>query len=280
MLITDTAAMEYEKLPISARGMRTSRKLLREGEALPGMGYYALLAKFHEGDEIFTAPRHRHDFEQIRFGVSGHMDFGPGLECGAGQVAYFPAGAFYGPEKIVGAEQLLLQWSRDWVTRAQNKVAMEELKKHGTFGSHGLYTYADADGVTHEIDGPQAVWEHVYKRPQVIREPRYKSPIMMSPDAYEWVDGGGISGKMLGRFTEDDVTIQMIRWDDAGVTHHLDSIRTTLAFVLKGAVTVEDQTCVAQTAIWSDFGERHELIGESGAEVICFGFPIDRAGES
>jgi hypothetical protein len=280
VLITDTTSMEYEKLPVSARGMRTSRKLLREGEALPGMGYYALIAKFHEGDEVFTAPRHRHDFEQIRFGVSGHMDFGPGLECDAGQVAYFPAGAYYGPERIVGAEQLLLQWSREWVTRAQNKEAMEELKKRGSFGAHGLYTYVDEDGVTREIDGPQAVWEWVYQRPQVIREPRYASPIMMSPDAYQWVDQGGQSSKVLGRFTENDVNIQMVRWDDAGVVHHLEPNRTTLAFVLKGAVTVDDQSCGPQTAVWSDFGESHDLIGEAGAEVIFFGFPIDHAGQA
>jgi hypothetical protein len=57
MLITDTASMEYERLPVSSRGMRTSRNLLREGEALPGVGYYALIVKFQDGDELFTAPR-------------------------------------------------------------------------------------------------------------------------------------------------------------------------------------------------------------------------------
>jgi redox-sensitive bicupin YhaK (pirin superfamily) len=134
--------------------------------------------------------------------------------------------------------------------------------------------------VTHEVDGPQAVWEWVYKRPQVIREPRYASPIMMSPDAYQWVDEGGISSKMLGRFTEDDVNIQMVRWDDAGTVHHLGPNRTTLTFVLKGAIAVADQACAEQTAVWSDFEESHELIGEAGAEVICFGFPIDHAGRS
>jgi hypothetical protein len=94
---------------------------LREGEALPGLGYYARLTKFHEGDETFTAPRHRHEFEQIRFGVSVHRAFGPHLESDPGDVIYFPATAYDGPEIITGAEQLLVQWSRTWVTLAQQR---------------------------------------------------------------------------------------------------------------------------------------------------------------
>ena len=69
MLITDTAAMEWERLRVSSRNMRTSRKLLREGEALPGMGLYALLVKLHDGAEKFTTPRHRHNFAQLRIGL-------------------------------------------------------------------------------------------------------------------------------------------------------------------------------------------------------------------
>jgi hypothetical protein len=267
--------------------MRTSRKLLREGEALPGMGYYALIAKFHEGAEIFTAPRHRHDFQQIRFGISGFMDFGPGLECETGEIGYFPAGAYYGPEHIEGAEQLLIQWSREWVFRAENRVAMDELSRTGRW-EHGMYYYTDESGAECEVDGPQAVWEHVYKRPQVIQKARYKSPIMMTPDAYEWIEGEGVSSKALGRFTEDDVTVDMVRWDETGPAWTLESNRTSLVWVLKGEVTVDWQAhtglvsqgpavpCGPQTAIWSDLGEAHDLRGDASSEVLIIGFPVER----
>jgi hypothetical protein len=291
LLITDTTQMEYERLPVSSRGMRTSRKLLREGEALPGMGYYALIAKFHEGAEVFTAPRHRHGFQQIRVGLSGFMDFGPGLECEAGEVGYFPAGAYYGPERIEGAEQLLIQWSREWVFRSQNKAAMEELSRSGRW-EHGLYYYLDESGEEREVDGPQAVWEHVYNRPQVIQKARYKSPIMMAPDAYDWVAGEGLSSKSLGRFTEDDVRVDMVRWDETGPAQTLEVDRTSLVWVLKGRVRVDwpawpssaepaaTEPCGPQTAIWSDLGEVHELVGDAGAEVLVIGFPVERPRSS
>ena len=151
MIITDAAAMEWERLRTSSRNMRTSRKLLREGEALPGVGLYALLVKLHEGAEKFTAPRHRHNFSQIRIGLRGQMDFGPGLECEPGEVGFFPGGAHYGPEEINGAEYLLLQWGREWVTRAQDKQAMAELSRRGRF-EQGLYYYEE-DGAEKSIDG-------------------------------------------------------------------------------------------------------------------------------
>jgi hypothetical protein len=275
MRITDTDAMEFEQLPVSPRGMYTSRKMLREGEVLPGVGIYALIVKFHEGDKLFTAPRHSHNFEQIRFVLSGHMDFGPGTECEAGQVVYFPAGSYYGPERIEGGEQLLLQWGPDWVTYAQNQKAMRALEQKGKF-EHGKYTFTDENGAEKTIDGSQAVWEWTYKRPQVFVTPRYETPIKMSPDAFEWVKGQGISTKTMGRFTENDVVFEMIRWDGLGIAHSLGAERTSLLFVIKGSVSVAGTSHGKNTAIWSDFGETTDVVGEPETELISIGFPVRR----
>ncbi|MGI5144486.1 MULTISPECIES: hypothetical protein [unclassified Streptomyces] len=275
MLINDTATMEYEDLPVSPRGMFTSRKLLREGEVLPGVGVYALIAKFHEGEKLFTAPRHKHNFEQIRVVLSGHMDFGPGVVCDPGQVAYFPAGAPYGPERIEGGEQLLLQWGPDWVTHAQNQKAMRALEQKGEFRK-GRYHFVDENGEARQIDGSQAVWEWTYGRPQVFVEPRYEAPVKMSPEAFAWVRDGGISTKVMGRFTENDVTFSMLHWDDMDVAHHLEANRTSLMFVMHGSVTIAGTTCGKHATIWSDFGEAHDVVGEPGTEVICIGFPVAR----
>jgi hypothetical protein len=276
MLITDTTAMEWERLRVSSRNMRTSRKLLREGEALPGMGLYALLVKLHDGEEKFTAPRHRHNFAQIRVGLVGQMDFGPGLVCGPGDVGFFPSGAYYGPEEIDGAEYLLLQWGREWVFREQDKRAMAELSQRGRF-EHGMYYYEE-EGVGKSVDGKQAVWEHVYGRPEVIREPRYRSPIMMAPANFDWLKDGGLSCKPLGHFTEDDVTVVMVRWDGGDAAYSCAANRTSLVYVLRGAATVEGKRCGAQTAIWSDFGETCQLTGEAGAEAVVIGLPAARPG--
>lgn len=275
MRITDTDAMEFEQLPVSPRGMFTSRKLLLEGEVLPGVGIYALIAKFHAGDKLFTAPRHSHNFEQIRLVLSGHMDFGPGAVCDAGQVAYFPAGAYYGPERIEGGEQLLLQWGPDWVTHAQNQKAMRALEKQGKF-EHGKYTSRDERGREVTVDGSQAVWEWTYGRSQVFAKPRYETPVKMSPDAFEWVKGEGLSTKTMGRFTENDVYFGMVRWDGVGISHALGAERTSLLFVMKGLVSVAGTACRERTAIWSEYGETLDVVGEPGAEAISIGFPVRR----
>ena len=54
MEIIATAAMPWEPTPVNTRGGKVSRKILREGELLPGLGFYARLVKYHAGDSVFT----------------------------------------------------------------------------------------------------------------------------------------------------------------------------------------------------------------------------------
>ena len=55
------------------------------------------------------------------------------------------------------------------------------------------------------VDGYQAIWEHLNKRPMVYPKPRYSRPFMMDPANYEWVPVAGkpgIAEKLPGVFTE------------------------------------------------------------------------------
>ena len=66
---------------------------------------------------------------------------------------------------------------------------------------------------------------------------------MITPDNFDWIKDGGLSRKALGHFTEDDVTIEMVQWDGTGgPAHRFQPDRTSLAFVLKGAVTAAGQS--------------------------------------
>ena len=54
------------------------------------------------GEGEFNSPRHRHNFEQYRYMISGEADYPEGRMTD-GVLGYFPEGAHYGPqEKIVG----------------------------------------------------------------------------------------------------------------------------------------------------------------------------------
>src|SRR4051812_9641085 len=45
----------------------------------------------------YHSPRHRHNFEQIRYVIAGSATYGP-LQAEPGDCIYFPEGVYYGPQ--------------------------------------------------------------------------------------------------------------------------------------------------------------------------------------
>lgn len=88
----------------------------------------------------FYSPRHRHNFEQIRFVLDGELSFGRDGTLSAGMVGYFPEGVAYGPQtQSEGADvaTIVLQFGgasgSGYLSREEVHAGTEELKKHGTF---------------------------------------------------------------------------------------------------------------------------------------------------
>jgi len=180
------------------------------------------------GHGTFSAPRHKHNFDQIRYVVSGSPDFGHYQVASQGQSAFFPAGAAYGPETIEESEMLLIQWGQHWMTRAQHDETYSRMLQAGEF-KDGYYVTVDAAGNEQRADARNAVWETFNARKLVYPTPRYPQPVIMEPEGFEWRPAGpGVSGKVLGRFTEDDVYVGNYRWDEAGAVLTLGAERTAL----------------------------------------------------
>jgi hypothetical protein len=78
MKVIPTEEIEWETVVANARAGHVQRKHVREGEILPGVGYASDCYNYVSGDGVFTAPRHHHDFEQIRISIKGVQDFGLG----------------------------------------------------------------------------------------------------------------------------------------------------------------------------------------------------------
>lgn len=272
MQVRATAEMEW--VPLTKNNVRTgkvARKFLGEGEFLPGKGYVADLVQHLKG-EPFTAPRHRHNYEQIRFGIQGKQDYGAGIVCVDGGVGYFPEGAYYGPESIEDALVLVVQWGDEFVSRQQNNDAIEALKTRGEFRD-GIYTSIDENGKRYNRDAVQAIWEEVFKRSLEFPVPRYPQPIVMNPKGFAWTRlNDHVSWKCLGRFTERDLVIALVRWDRDG-GYELPAERTQMLFSTKGAINVDGSAYGAHTVVWSDFTESVTVSGEQGSEAICLGFP-------
>src|SRR5580704_6689941 len=77
------------------RGGIFHNRLLMEGE--PGTIDNFQLSMGRMGGAFFS-PRHRHNFEQIRFQLDGELDFARDGRMKTGMVGYFPEGMFYGPQ--------------------------------------------------------------------------------------------------------------------------------------------------------------------------------------
>src|ERR1700751_4090660 len=129
MEVIPTDELEWKTVVANARGGEVENKYVREGEILPGVGYAADCYNYVGGENVFTAPRHRHDFEQIRISMTGVQDFGQGQVPEEGWLAYFPAGAYYGPEAIKGASIFQIQWSDCWVSRAAHSLGFANLSE-------------------------------------------------------------------------------------------------------------------------------------------------------
>jgi hypothetical protein len=273
VFVSDTAAMPWDPVKANTRTGKISRKFIREGELAPGVGYTSDLVKYHGGHGVFSAPRHRHNFDQIRLTLSGETDYGYEQVAGPGDATFFPAGAYYGPERFEAAEIFLLQWSPDWVTREQSDAAYAELAKTGEF-KEGFYVSTGADGQEVRKDGTNAVWEAVNGKPLVIPSPKYRQPILMRPEGFGWRDeSSGVEVKDLGHFTDHDLNVVTYRWSETAELQ-LSAERTQILWIDSGAVSLDGRELGEKTMLFSDFGERHDLRGVRAGEATCIGLPV------
>ena len=159
-------------------------------------------------DKDFVSPRHRHNFEQFRFQLEGDLNFARDGEMTPGMLGYFPEGASYGPQTSEAtAMTIVLQFGgpsgSGYLSRKEVNAGMTELRKTGAFEA-GVYRRNEGEPGKRNMDGFQAIWEHVNGRPLQFPKPRYAQPIMMDQAHYEWVESehNGVSEKLLGVFTE------------------------------------------------------------------------------
>ena len=275
MFILETESIPWEPVTGNHRTGNIRRKFVREGELARGVGYTCDLVHYHRGAEVFTAPRHRHDFSQIRMTIEGTTDYGDSQIGDAGDTGYFPAGAFYGPERFEEAEIFLIQWSRDWVTREKSDAAFKRLSERGRFEG-GHYITTDDNGAEVRKDGANAVWEEVNQRQQVIPTPKYATPILMHPAGYDWEPAGEAAQvKDLGHFTEDDINVTVHRWEQGG-TIPLTPERTQIVWVADGSVRIGDRTVGARALFFSDAGEAHEVEGVDAGSATILRMPKSR----
>jgi hypothetical protein len=166
----------------------------------------------------YGTPRHRHNFDQIRFVLDGEFSSGTG-EIFAGQCAYFPEGTYYGPQhQDDDAIVLILQFPgpslAPYVTHTELDEARLALIAEGGRFKDGVYTREFADGRKINKDSHAACYEHVTGRKLELPEGRFRQPVIMLPETFQWVRDRkhpGVERKHLGTFAERRTGLSLVR---------------------------------------------------------------------
>ena len=148
----------------------------------------------------------------------------------------------------------------------------EELKKHGQF-KNGVYRRQVPFHGKKNVDGYQAIWEHMHQRPMVYPVPRYNKPIFMDARNFEWVAVAGASGvfeKLFGVFTERRSEAGLVKLD-AGASHTVRGHGIYL--VLSGTGEIAEQPMRKFTTLYLARSETATIKANETTELMHFGLP-------
>jgi len=179
-----------------------------------GSNLWLSLSEMEDG---WYSPRHRHNFDQIRYVLAGETGFTQ-WDLHAGECAYFPAGVRYGPQEQHGSALLLtLQFpgagGQYYLTPEQVEETVARLRAEDPdFGSGGKGI--DKDG--RERDSYEIVWETHQKTPVSYPAGGYDSPVLFDrsqPFADDHVVGGDVA--LIGAVESNGLQVLRVRSADS-----------------------------------------------------------------
>jgi hypothetical protein len=228
-----------------------------------------------EGD--FSSPRHRHNFDQFRFQLEGTMNFDRNGKMAAGAFGYFPEGAAYGPQSSEGrSSTAVLQFGgasgSGYLSRQEVQAGTEALKAFGSFAGGVFHRNDDVEG-RRNTDAYQAIWEHVNGQSMDYPRPRYRDPIVVDPDNYEWLALAGIPGveeKPLGTFTERQCAATLIKLARGAIYR---AGARSVYLVLSGSGVAHETPYRRLTAFRLDAAETTDVVARDDTEILRLVLP-------
>ena len=251
MRVSEASCAEADVVGSMRDGVLEQKFLLTGEDGTPG-NY--LLNVGRAGSGGWTTPRHRHNFDQIRYVMTGTYPYDKYKIMPEEWVAYFPEGVYYGPQdRPEGLEMMVCQFggaSRSgYLSAAQREEAKDRLKKKGEF-KNGVFTYYDEQSGRHNQDGFEACYEEAMGQKLIYSKPRYNDVILMDPSSCEWIPAAarGVFTKWLGSFTERNTRIGFIGIDADASYPAGEKSSVELLFLSKGRVSLNGREYGPQTA--------------------------------
>jgi hypothetical protein len=277
VVICDTNQMPFEEVR-RGRVHMIRRKRLPLDTGIPGVTMEYSLSIVPDG---YFTPRHRHNFDQIRYTLSGLQSTGHG-DLAGGEVGYFPEGSYYGPQKQEGeCACLVLQFQgasgERLLSNEEMNATYDKLIKAGGKFENGVYKGFKPDGTPKNRDSYEAIWEEHEGHELQFPAARYRDPVMMLADnARYWPDRKhpGVEIKHLGTFSEARTGIGFMRLKPgttlpAGIQEDAE-----LRFCIGGAFEYDGRSCGQGTYIFVPNGaEVKALRSTAGAEFFVITLP-------
>jgi hypothetical protein len=192
----------------------------------------------------YFTPRHRHNFDQIRYTLSGLQSTGYG-DLAPGECGYFPEGVHYGPQKQEEeCHALVLQYQgasgEHLLSNEEMNAAYTKMIAQGAVFEDGIFKGKRPDGGRLNKDAYEAIWEEHEGRELTFPKPRYRTPAMMPSENFRWVADGqrpGVETKHLGTFTELRTAIGFMRLAPRASLPGGRQADTELRYLLEGSVS-------------------------------------------
>lgn len=237
-----------------------------------GLNFRFFRSIYKGGNLAFESPRHHHNFQQFRWTETGSVNFGPGQDIAEGDIAYFPRGTYYGPQRKDEGVGILLQFGFGDEMPARRKpeaaedtleARIQEERWSARGGIETMEAVAPVDAA------PVAT---------TVPTERFSAPILMHPAAFQFHElGASVAAKWLGRFHDHDgekgdVAVMVLRLSEGG-EYKLPADRAQLGWTTTAGLEVEGQSYPRMTSFFSPRGDEAVLRGLSGAEMIIIEFP-------
>jgi len=232
-------------------------------------------------DGYFT-PRHKHNFDQIRYTLSGVQSTGLG-DLAPGECGYFPEGSYYGPQKQEGdCECLVLQFQgpsgERLLSNEEMNATYEKLIAVGAVFENGVYKGKKPDGSPKNKDSYEAIWEEHEGRDLTFPSPRYRDPVMMIAGEYRFVRDrkrAGVEVKHLGTFNELRTGIGFLRLRPGATLAGGEQEDAEIRFLLEGSVSYAGKSCVEGTYFYLPNGAHTETMRtREGATFFTISLPM------
>ena len=281
MQIVHGARMAWGENLASHRQGGMAHKVLFEGEEGSPDNFVWVLAD--EGADYYS-PRHRHAWDQVRVCLEGSIPISKGLRIEEGEVGYFPEGVPYGPQEGgPNRKTLVLQVGGvsglGYLSARQLREARAELAREGVFEG-GVFRRTAGEGKAN-LDAYEAIWRQVTGRPIVYPKPRYKAPVILSPDAFAWRDdpaAPGVRRKPLAHFPERGLRLELLELGPGATLALEPDPARRLVFVRAGEGRLGPEAYEGLTAVRIEPGEAVTFEARLPSDILVITLTLVAAG--